>query len=111
MTKEKRWRDIWPVHPAAELFPLMSEAELRDFADDIEKNGLKELVDLYDDPKLGRCLLDGRNRLDALELMGWQEDENQRHSCELPSKGLPLGWGLGRLVESNVDPYAHVISK
>ena len=22
----KRWRDVLPIHPAAELFPLMSEA-------------------------------------------------------------------------------------
>jgi hypothetical protein len=48
-TKPKRcWRNHISVHPAAELFPLMGEAELRELANDIEKNSLHEKVDLYD---------------------------------------------------------------
>ena len=43
----------------------MSETELRDLADDIEKNGLREPVAVYSGE-----LLDGRNRLDALALLG-----------------------------------------
>lgn len=49
------WRKLLPVHPAAELFPLMSEAEIRELADDIKKHGLRERVVLWDDPTLGTC--------------------------------------------------------
>jgi ParB-like nuclease domain len=65
----KRWRDVLPIHPAAELFPLMSEAELRELADDIEANGLLERVTVIEQDGVP-YLLDGRNRLDALELLG-----------------------------------------
>ena len=51
------WRDLLPVHPAAELFPLMGRDELRELADDIEKHGLREKVAIYKD-----SVLDGRNR-------------------------------------------------
>ena len=68
----KGWRAFLPIHPAAELFPLMSEAELKELAADIDKHDLKELVCLYDDPELGVCVLDGRNRFDALELLKWE---------------------------------------
>lgn len=64
------WRARLPIHPAAELFPLMSQAELVELASDIEKNGLKEKVKLIEDENGDYCVLDGRNRLDALELNG-----------------------------------------
>jgi hypothetical protein len=65
-TETKSWRDVLPVHPAANLFPLMSNEELKDISDDIKKNGLQEQVVLT---KQGE-LLEGRNRLDAMELAG-----------------------------------------
>jgi ParB-like chromosome segregation protein Spo0J len=54
-----------PVHPAAELFPLMPEDELRDLAEDIKKNGLRFPIIMQD----GK-VLDGRNRLRACKLAG-----------------------------------------
>lgn len=61
----------WPLHPAAELFPLMDEAGLAALADDIGANGLHESLTLYRDPKSGRdVLLDGRNRLAACTAIG-----------------------------------------
>src|SRR5262245_60645033 len=63
------WRDILPVHPAADRFPLMSEAELKELAADIKENGLQHPVVLTEiDGK--PAVLDGRNRLDALESLG-----------------------------------------
>jgi len=60
-----KWRDHLPVHPAAELFPMMSEAELRELGEDIKANGLRSPIIVYDGQ-----LLDGRNRLDAMALVG-----------------------------------------
>jgi hypothetical protein len=63
--RKKSWRDVLPIHPAAELFPMMTEAELRELGEDIKKNDLHEGVVIFDGQ-----LLDGRNRLDAMELVG-----------------------------------------
>jgi hypothetical protein len=63
------WRNVLPVHPAANLFPLMPAAELRELAEDIKANGLREPV-TFIKGETGPVLLDGRNRLDALALLG-----------------------------------------
>lgn len=60
----------WPVHPAAELFPLLGDDELRELADDIKAHGLHQPVWLWDDPERGTVLLDGRNRARACQLAG-----------------------------------------
>ncbi len=60
----------WPVHPAAEAFPLLSGEELAELAADIGKNGLLEPVWLYRDPDIGTSLLDGRNRYRACDGAG-----------------------------------------
>lgn len=55
----------WPVHPAAELFPLLEGVEFDDLVADIRDNGLHEPVWLFNDPDRGTVLLDGRNRVRA----------------------------------------------
>jgi hypothetical protein len=71
------WRDHIKVHPAADLFPMMSGEELKALSEDIKKHGLIHPIviwspDLDDDGNEigGRFLLDGRNRLDAAEAAG-----------------------------------------
>lgn len=57
------------VHPVASIFPLLEGTELRDLADDIGANGLREpIVVVVCDGR--RVILDGRNRLRACELAG-----------------------------------------
>jgi hypothetical protein len=101
-TNRTNWRDILPIHPAADLFPLMSEAELRELADDIKKNGLKDQLTLYKDQNLGLCLLDGRNRLDAMALSGRNDIDERFKRGHIPASC--------RVIEK-CDPVAYVISK
>jgi hypothetical protein len=103
--RPKSWRDVLPVHPACDLFPLMTKDELRELANDIKKNDLHEPVVLYDDPKIGCCVLDGRNRLDALELFGWKITNNDLID--------PVDEHFERVgsPDPSFDPVAYVISK
>jgi hypothetical protein len=59
-----------PTHPAADLFPLMGEDELRGLADDIKANGLRQPIVLDGDGRI----LDGRNRLAACKLADVQPE-------------------------------------
>ena len=73
----KNWRDVLPIHPAADLFPAMSKSELRELGEDIRKNGLRSPIILWSpgdqlDKTAKVYLLDGRNRLDAMELVGME---------------------------------------
>jgi hypothetical protein len=75
------WRDVLPVHPAAELFPMMSQDELLELGKDIAENELHTNIVLFEvdksQVKVNACpvaLLDGRNRLDALEVNGHRID-------------------------------------
>lgn len=54
------------VHPAAAVFPMLSDDELRDLAEDIKANGLIHPIILDGDG----VLIDGRNRLAACNLAG-----------------------------------------
>jgi hypothetical protein len=71
------WRALLPVHPAAELFPLMAEAELEETASNIWKNGLRAPVAGW--AVDGQSLLDGRNRIDALARLGLLYETADHH--------------------------------
>lgn len=53
------------VHPAAEIFPMFTPAELSDLAADIGKNGQREPITFW-----RGLLLDGRNRWQACGMLG-----------------------------------------
>lgn len=54
------------IHPAADLFPMMSDEELNDLAADIQANGLIHPIIVDDEEQV----IDGRNRLAACKLAG-----------------------------------------
>lgn len=58
-----------PVHPAADVFPMLDPDELSDLAADIQANGLQHpiVVGVVDGVEM---LIDGRNRLAACKLAG-----------------------------------------
>ena len=88
------WRDILPVHPAADLFPMMTPDEITALGEDIKNNGLKQPIVLIKTPD-GEALLDGRNRLDAMASVGLTTDLN-----------LIEHWVL----DADADPFAFTIS-
>jgi hypothetical protein len=99
------WRERLKVHPAADVFPLLTTTELRELADDIARKGMNEGVTLYTDPAtFESVLLDGRNRLDALELLG---------ETVFNTGGWLKDSLCGTRISSGgaVDPAAYVISK
>ena len=59
----------WYTHPAADLFPMMSDAELDELGKDIAANGLTSPIVRYGDLD-NPMVLDGRNRLAALQRIG-----------------------------------------
>jgi hypothetical protein len=107
------WRDTLPVHPAAELFPLMGQDELRALGEDIKKNGLLNPVVFWSPEEkfarnwreiAGSFLLDGRNRLDALEAVGIDV-------IAADGKSLVSDLLITNVSEEEAqDPYAYVIS-
>jgi len=71
------WRAHLRIHPAAELFPLVVDAELKELASNIWENGLR--VPIVGWASDGQFLLDGRNRLDALALLGLLYETDDHH--------------------------------
>jgi hypothetical protein len=63
------WRDVITVHPAADLFPLLGADELRELGEDIRRNGLTSPIAIMIEHNKP-VLVDGRNRLDAMEVVG-----------------------------------------
>jgi hypothetical protein len=126
-----------PSSPAADVFPMMSEQELRDLGKDIKKNGLKQKIVIWSEvqgsapdddlppEKRQSYVLDGRNRLDAMELVGLRTVTREGYLAPAVSKefvsarrisaSMTLGGkgGVSDFEERPVqvpDPIAYVIS-
>jgi protein gp37 len=121
MAKSKKspsWRDVLKIHPAAEIFPLMSPDELRALGEDIKKNGLREPVVLFAEEGGGgiyreseQLLLDGRNRLDAMEAVGLTTiREGRLYLMDRLDGGYVVKYCLWKRAVTGFDPYAFVIS-
>jgi hypothetical protein len=102
MSEKKSWREVYKVHPAADLFPMLPEDELRKLGEDIKANGLKEKIILWSGDDDDQYLLDGRNRLDAMELVGMET---------VVDNGKYKSLKLDLYDNEGDDPYTFVISK
>jgi ParB-like nuclease domain len=85
------------IHPAAQLFERMPDAQIEELAADIKQRGLKQPL-LFLRGHDGYSLLDGRNRLCAHTLLG---------DVKLTSEGLPQ---ISHKVVQTDDPIAFVLS-
>jgi N6-adenosine-specific RNA methylase IME4 len=78
------------AHPAAELFPMLSPAELDELAADIRARGLLQPIVLHE----GK-ILDGRNRFDACNRAGIAPTTVEWHAMPGVSPGdSPVSWVL-----------------
>jgi hypothetical protein len=107
------WRKTLPIHPAADLFPLLPPDELLELGEDIAKNGLREAPSVWLDPESGDpYLIDGRNRLDAMEALGLQflhfTPLPARFEVRLPAAGQHAYIGLD--TDPGHDPAVIVIA-
>jgi hypothetical protein len=110
------WRDVLPIHPAADLFPLMSRDELRELGKDIKKNGLRIPISVWKQQKhFPPVLLDGRNRLDAMEAIGMgvevEHGGTESDPCvRLWRSGWPIETVEVRGDHDDGDPYVAIVS-
>ena len=51
-----------PVHPQADIFPMLPADEMKELAQDIKQNGLQMPIIIGHDEEGELCLIDGRNR-------------------------------------------------
>ena len=68
------------MHPAADLFPLMTGAAFDELLRDVERNGLLHPITL-----LGGRVLDGRNRLRACKQLGMRPRFVEARDVESPT--------------------------
>jgi hypothetical protein len=94
-TPSLTWRNALPAHPAAKEFVAPTPTDLKKLADDIAANGLQNKVKIQWRDGV-RILLDGRSRLDALEMNGRTIDLDDTSIFEV--------------VAEIIDPVAYIIS-
>jgi len=88
--------DKLPLHPAAALFPVMSDEELVALAQDITDNGLKEKITVLDG-----AILDGQNRYNALvDILGWTNNRVLREAAVKYNNGQsPVSFTVSKNVK------------
>jgi hypothetical protein len=89
------WRDWLAIHPAAELFAPLDAKDLDALAGDIKQHSLRTPVSIIKSES-GFILVDGRNRLDALALLGRKIEINDSR--------------IFQHLSADIDVYAYVIS-
>jgi len=87
----------YPIHPYAEMFPMLSAENLRVLADDIDVNGQREPIVLCD----GK-ILDGRNRAAAMDMLAAEQPEVE---------WSPEYEDMTQLFEFTGDALEYVVSK
>lgn len=108
------WRETYPPHPAADLFPMLTGDEMDALVEDVRANGILQPIvtvqvdDPDDEDSVIEQVLDGRNRLEAaeragLDIQGYEKikvGRSERVRYNVPTVEA----------DSDIDPFAFVIS-
>lgn len=86
MSKRDTWMSTYVIHPAADLFPMMSEEDFQALKADIKAHGQRDCLMLWKGQ-----LIDGRNRLRACSELGIAPDVG-----EIEDDVDPIEWVLSR---------------
>jgi hypothetical protein len=102
------WRSIYPVHPCADVFPMMSDQEIDALAADIKEHGLQNAVLLLGGygQKPPHVVIDGRNRLEAMARLGVEFDREMPFATEVRCRNNISPFEFTGVV---IDPAAYVI--
>ncbi|HWB36327.1 MAG TPA: ParB/RepB/Spo0J family partition protein [Rugosimonospora sp.] len=86
------------AHPVADIFPMMSDAELLDLVEDVRSHGLREPIWLHRDGRI----IDGRNRAIACQQLGIEPEARvfEGDDSELVAFVLSLNLHRRHLTES-----------
>lgn len=103
------WRNRYPPHPCADVFPMIGDDELKALAKDIQQHGLQQPVKLLRVSDQAPCyaVLDGRNRLEALARLGVELPTEPRDAVVTLAG---LNCELFEVVPRHTDAAAFVIS-
>ena len=71
----------YDTHPASEIFPMMEDKDIKELADDIRINGLREPITTF-----GGKVLDGRNRIKACEIANVEPEFVELPPDESPAR-------------------------
>jgi hypothetical protein len=114
---ELRWRDVLKIHSAADLFSRLDDTAMKELVADIEKHGVHQPVVLWvkgpkEKTRSGRevnwdrsidddrvFLLDGRNRLDAMEM----SEKYKGGAAFRKGKSIDLVCGIEWIYELDYD--------
>jgi ParB-like chromosome segregation protein Spo0J len=94
------WRSLIAVHPAADLFRMMTDDELVELGEDIAAHGLRKPITTYRDKAGVEQVLDGRNRIAAMQRVGLRFYDNNK--LILATEAIEH--------HAEFDPFAYVIS-
>ena len=116
--KIKSWRNVISVHRAADLFPMMPPDERIALGEDIAKKGMTSPIAITAERRMNGewryFLLDGRNRLDAMELAGVEFTlvlKDGKCTIESPLDYMKTGGVFPEaIVVAEADAYDYVIS-
>ena len=117
MSDAKGWRARLKIHPACELFPTPTADELDALAVDIKTRGVQTPIvfwypgERHEKPTLETCaLLDGRSRLDAMELAGLPVMAPLAEEPEVFDLQLPEDKVQFVFASDGIDPWQFVLS-
>lgn len=78
-----RFASTTAAHPAAELFPLMKDTDLGLLVEDIDEQGLREPILVYQG-----FVVDGRNRLREPELRARDLHRSKGRAAKVPPRAV-----------------------